>query len=80
MSKDLLSVKHLIEALKAAKLPCTKVSVWDYERRGIIKPPKNFMDYGNRKHRLYTEAEIAKAVDAVRKYREELAASHSHSA
>lgn len=74
MSKDLLSVKHLMEALQAAGLPHTKVSVWEYERRGVIKAPKNFMDYGHRKHRLYTQAEISRAVEAVRKYRQSLTA------
>lgn len=68
----MLSIKHLMAALKAAKLPCTKVSVWKYEKCGIINPPKNYMDYGHRKHRLYTKKEIDMAVKAVRKYRQKL--------
>ena len=68
MSKDLLSVRNLTAALVSAGLPHTKVTIWSYERRGIINRPKNYMDYGHRKHRLYTQAEIDRAVEMVRKY------------
>ena len=64
------SVRHLVKSLQDANLPCTKQSILSYEKRGIIKFPKLFMQYASRKHRLYTEKELKAAVESVKKYRE----------
>jgi hypothetical protein len=65
------TVKTLVAALVAAGLPSTKPTIWTYEKKGIIKRPKTFLTYGERQHRLYTEAEIKKVVADVKKYNED---------
>ena len=68
--KPTFSIRHLVKSLQEAGLPSTRPSIWSYEKKGIIKLPKMFMQYGQRRHRLYTEKEIKVAVESVRKYRQ----------
>lgn len=48
-------------------LPHTKPTIIKYERLGIIPIPQR-IEYGKKKHRIYTEALIKKSVDCVKKY------------
>jgi len=60
--------KHLVVALKKAKLPHAYTTLISYEKKGIIPKSKNPIDYGRLKWRSYTDEEIVDIVNCVREY------------
>jgi hypothetical protein len=68
MTQILYSKKHLLKAMKAAKLPYTYVTLLKYEKLGLIPVPRTPTDDGGRGWRFYTEGEIKKAVERVKEY------------
>ncbi len=63
----MFSILHLVEMLKAEGLPSTRPTIWSWEKKGIIKKPKNFMHYGTRMHRLYSESEMRQIIFDIKK-------------
>ncbi len=70
----IVGIKHLMEALAREKipgtnkiLPHTKPTVAKYERLGIIPIPER-IEYGNKKHRIYTDELIKISVTNIKKY------------
>ena len=70
----IVGVKNLTVALAAEKipgtrkpLPHTKPTIVRYERLGIIPIPER-IEYGKKKHRIYTEPLIKESVEKVKKY------------
>ena len=65
----IVGIKNLMEALAREKipgtgdpLPHTKPTLMKYERDGIIPTPER-IDYGARKHRIYSEELIKSSVE-----------------
>lgn len=63
----IVGMKNLMEALAKEKLPHTKPTLITYEKKGIIPIPER-IEYGNKKHRVYTEEQIRVSVENVKKY------------
>ncbi|MEK0325764.1 MAG: hypothetical protein QQN63_08675 [Nitrosopumilus sp.] len=64
------TMKHLLKALSDAGLPCSRMTLWRYSQRGLIRKPKNNISYNkHRQVRLYTQPEIDEAVIQIREYR-----------
>lgn len=68
MTEVLYTKKYLIEALKAAKLPHTYVTLIRYETAGVIPIPRTPTQDGGRGVRLYTTSEIESAVQRVKEH------------
>lgn len=61
-----LGVKVFLERLKIEGLPHTKPTLLAWEKRGIIKKPKQYISYGSRNHRVYSEEEIRLNIQRVK--------------
>jgi len=65
----LYGAKYIRQLLKDQGLPCTYVTLLNYERRGIIPAPSSVMEYPDRNWRLYTASEVHAVVNAIKKFK-----------
>ena len=70
----IVGIKNLMEALARemipgtlTTLPHTKPTLIKYEKEGIIPIPER-IEYGNKKHRIYTPELIKISVEKIKKY------------
>lgn len=64
----LYSKKHLLKALKAAKLPASYPTMLKYETLGVLTKPQGQVIYDDRVWRFYTQKEIDANVQRVKNY------------
>lgn len=79
-----LTLTHILKALRTerekmikdgslkesgrSKFPVNRNSIVKLENAGIVNKPEQTMVYATREDRLYTEEELVKIVDQVKKY------------
>lgn len=68
MINRLYSKEQLVEALRKAKLPCSRPTFKKYEEKGIILRPANALVINTDEWRIYTLAEIKENVQRVSDY------------
>ena len=70
--KQVFTKNELLDELKKNGLPCDYTTLLRYERRGIVPKPRNYIEFTERRWRMYTAQEIAEIVGRVRQYRKHL--------
>lgn len=60
--------QHLMEALKKEGLPCTKPTLLEYERQGIIPAPETIV-VGSSRVPLYSKGELKNIVKLIKNHK-----------
>jgi len=66
---ELYSKRFLQERLKAEGLPSGYKTIMGYEKKGIIKTPKQTLKQANGVWRMYSSEEISENVSRVKEYK-----------
>jgi len=68
MENNQYTMKSLRQALSEAGLPCSKKTILEYERKGVLSKPSGVINWGGTNYRSYTLEEIEVNVQRVREY------------